>query len=58
MNLSQRTMGLERAIGWRRKVKCKADADMSKKVKSGHRIGRERNAEVSVGQCHDLNDER
>ena len=54
MNWSQTTRGLERAAGWSGKVKCEPDAHIANKVKPGHRSGREQNAEVSAGQCHEF----
>lgn len=53
MNLSQRTMGLDRAVGWSGEIKSESDADKYNNVKSHHRIGGEQNAEVSAGQCHE-----
>lgn len=40
-----------------KKVQCEPDADTSDKAEAGHRSGREKNAEVSAGECHDLNGE-
>ena len=55
MNLSRRTMGLEKTGGGT-KVKCEPDAHVPKEVKCGDRSGRGSKAEVSTGPCHDFND--
>lgn len=52
MNLSQRNMGLGRAVGEIGKLKCEPDADILNEVKSGHRSDREHGAEVSARQGH------
>lgn len=52
MNLSQRNMGLGRAIGESEKLKCELDADVFNEVKSGHRSDREHDVEVSASQGH------
>lgn len=41
MNLSQRTMGLDRAAGSSGEIKSESDADVYNKVESDHRSGRE-----------------
>lgn len=53
MNLSQRTMGLERAAGSSGEIKSESDADTYNEVESDHRSGREENAEVNAHQGHE-----
>ena len=52
MNLSQSNMGLRRAVRQSGMLKCEPDANIFNKGKSGHRSGRENEADVSASQGH------